>query len=138
MSDEANGQSGWRERLQQLGKEAFQLEDMRRLGFWPPEEGAAQRVAEAEAELKRLDTEMAPLRQELRNLEAEIAKTGDVQTALDEIRKKRIERVRAERARKVEVRAREREEHARQDKERRTAAPPFLGHGVSAGLHFEE
>lgn len=127
----------WRERLKELGKDAFQLLEMRRLGFWPLPEGTSEKAATAEAELKRLEAEMAPLRQELKQLDAEISKARDVQGALDRIRQARIERVRAERARKKEQRAQERIVRAGQDKERRMVAPPFLGHGVSSGLSFE-
>ena len=46
----------WRERLRQLGKEAFQLEEMRRLGFWPPP-AEGEKLRQAEAELRRSEIE---------------------------------------------------------------------------------
>lgn len=137
QAEEQGVLAGWRERLRELGKEAFQNEEMRRLGFWPPPLGTPEKVKQAEAELNRLDREMAPLRNELRRLEADIARAADVQSALAEIRQKRIERVRARRAQKKEQRAQQRAAKAVQDKARRTANPPFLGHGVSGGLNYE-
>ena len=87
----------WRARIKEQGKSAFEMDEMRRLGFWPPTEGLRAEVETAEREVARLDREIAPLRRELSEIEAEIAKTADVQSALDEIRAKRIERVKAER-----------------------------------------
>lgn len=128
--------SDWRARLRESGKEAFQLEEMRRLGFWPPE-NLEVTVAEAEVRVKEFDRELAPLKKRLHELEATIAKAGDVESALDEIRRKRIERVRWERIDRRARKAREAEERAAAWKIRRATQPQFLGHGVSAGLKFE-
>jgi hypothetical protein len=137
---ESNGggiPTDWRERLQRMGKQAFELMEMRRLGFWPPDDETNLKVAAAEQELSRIDRELAPLRDELRKLESEIAKANDVETAIAEIRKKRIERVRAERDQRRAAKAVQRREHAERDRARRQETPPFLGHGVSAGLHWD-
>lgn len=53
-----------------------------------------------------------------------------------EIRKRRIERVRAEREVKRAERARRVEEHRRQDAEWRRLTLPYLGRGVSGGLTY--
>ena len=124
----------WRERMRAQGKEAFQLEEMRRLGFWPPAEGIEARIEVAEREVARIDRELAPLRTELTEVEAEIARLSDVQSALDEVRKNRIERVKRER---VERRARQALEKTARLEAAKTRAKnelPFLGHGVSSGL----
>lgn len=139
MSDQ-NTETGiptdWRARIKAEGKQAFELDEMRRLGFWPPPEGLKEKVAEAEQEVKRLNREIAPMRSEVAKIEAEIAKAGDVQTALDEIRRKRIERVKAEREQRKVRQAIERADKAVRDKQARLEKPLFLGYGVSAGLSY--
>ncbi len=127
----------WRARLKEQGKEAFQLDELRRLGFWPPPAGLQEQAARAEEEVKRLDRELAPLRAELRRVEGDIARAADVQTALDQVRRARIERVKAAREAKKLARAVEQIERDAQWKARRASEPQFLGRGVSQGLKFE-
>ncbi len=126
----------WRARLKEQGKAAFELDELRRLGFWPPPAGLAEQVARAEEEVKRLDREMAPLRAQLRRVEGDIARAADVQTALDEIRKQRIQRVKAAREAKKLARVIERVDRDAHWKEKRANDPQFLGRGVSMGLQF--
>ena len=116
MSENTGGQGGqnWRERVRLYGKQAVTLEEMLRLGFWPPDEGTKQRRDQALAELETVQKSLAALRKELATVEGQISTVGDIEALIAEIRKRRIERVRAERER-----------------------PPFLGHGVSAGLRYE-
>jgi hypothetical protein len=126
----------WRQRMRRIGKDAFIREEMTRLGFWPPSPEAAASAAEAEAQLRQLYEELANVRSELRGVEGEIAQAGDVPALLAEIRRRRIERVRAARAVKREQKAKERETKRAQDREWRQKTLPFLGHGVSAGLRY--
>lgn len=127
----------WRARLREQGKEAFQLDELRRLGFWPPSEGLKEQIAQAEEEVKRLDRQIAPLRAQLRKVEGDIARAADVQTALDQIRKARIERVKAAREARKLARAIERVDRAELWKTKRAEEPQFLGRGVSKGLQFK-
>ena len=129
--------SDWRARIKELGKQAFELAEMRRLGFWPPAQGLQAEIEIAEREVARLDRATAPLQKELTALEAEIAKTADVQTALDEIRARRIARVKAEREVRRQRQATEAAARAQQWKEKRANAPQFLGRGVSQGLSYQ-
>lgn len=141
MSEETTTDAGiptdWRARLKEQGKEAFQLDELRRLGFWPPSQGLKEQVALAEAEVKRLDRELAPLRAQLRKVEGDMAKAADVQTALDEIRKARIARVKEARDAKKIARAIAQIDRDTLWKEKRATEPQFLGRGVSVGLQFE-
>jgi RNA-directed DNA polymerase len=139
MSENTGGQGGqnWRERVRLYGKQAVTLEEMLRLGFWPPDEGTKQRRDQALAELETVQKSLAALRKELATVEGQISTVGDIEALIAEIRKRRIERVRAERERRRVERAREREERLAADRERRRERPPFLGHGVSAGLRYE-
>src|SRR5688500_7152078 len=114
--DNISQSKDWRARLKELGKRAFELAEMERLGFWPPDPDAAARTAAAEEELKRLQEAMRPLRKQVRALEKEISEAGDIQKALAEIRVERIERVKKEREERKARKAKEREERAAQDK----------------------
>jgi RNA-directed DNA polymerase len=127
----------WRQRMLQIGKAEFIREEMERLGFWPPTEGVAAEAQEAEAQLAALTPELRALRQEMAGLDAEIRKAGDIPALLQQIRKRRIERVRAAREAKRQQRAAQRETHRQQDRERRQKTLPYLGHGVSGGLRYE-
>jgi len=124
----------WRERMRAQGKEAFQLEEMRRLGFWPPPEGVEADLETAEREVARIDRELAPLRTELVAVEADIARLSDVQSAIDDVRRNRIERVKRERIERRERRALEKAARVEAAKTRAKNELPFLGHGVSGGL----
>ena len=141
----------WREQLKTLGKAEFQRREMERLGFWPPSpEEVAQRVAHvAEAEALRAQIEnitadfrdvsekVAPLQTRMTELEAQIARAEDVQEALAEVRRRRIERVRTERAARKLRKAQEQIEKREKDKQWRNKTLPFLGREVSSGLRFD-
>ena len=137
MAENETVPADWRARIKAEGKSAFEMAEMRRLGFWPPPEGLQEQIEIAEREVARLDRELAPLRSELTKVEAEIAKTADVQTALDEIRARRIARVKAAREERRERRKIEAVHNAELWKAKRANEPTFLGHGVSQGLKFE-
>ena len=124
----------WRETLRVMGKTAFQRHEIERLGFWPLDEKIRQQNAVAEAELTELREELAPMRREIYRLQREISAAGNVQALLNEIRRKRIERVKAERAVKKIERAKAREQKAADYKNWRAETLPHLGHGVSQGL----
>ena len=130
------GRAYWRKRVEQVGLEATIREEMERLGFWPPAEATTQQAAAALATLRLRYGELGQLREELAGLEREIADTQDMGAILMEIRRRRIERVRAQR----EVRRRERaariEERRRRDREWRRRTLPFLGRDVSGGLLY--
>lgn len=131
------GQTNWRDRLRKIGKSAFIQEEMQRLGFWKPDTEAAQKSAEALAALKIRYDELAVLQAELNAVQTELSTAQDVAALLLDIRKRRIERVRAARLEKKEARVRLAEEKRANDKEWRRRTLPYLGAGVSAGLRYE-
>ena len=108
---EAGMQANWRDRMREIGKEAFIKEEMERLGFWPPAEGATQQIADAEAKLKELYPGLQAARSELQMLDKEIGLGRNIPALLNDIRKKRIERVRT--ARGVKKQQKEAEQAAR-------------------------
>ena len=127
----------WRERLRELGKTGFQRHEMERLGFWPLDQKIAAENAVAEAELATLREDLTPMRREIHRLQREISSVSNVQALLNEIRRKRIERVKAERAQKKIERAARLETKAAEYKNWRDQTVPHLGRGVSAGLKYE-
>jgi retron-type reverse transcriptase len=129
--------TGWRERMQRIGKMGFIREEMERLGFWPPNPQVAEQAAEAEKQLAVLYRELTKLQGDLADIQTQIKDAGDVEKLLQEIRKRRIERVRAERAVRKETCARETKERRERDREWRRASLPYLGHGVSQGLVYD-
>lgn len=127
-----------RTRLKQLGKVAFIRDEMTRLGYWPPSAEVAAQSTEAEAKLKPLYEELVRVRTELDTINEEIAKTGNIPALLLEVRKRRIERVRAERAIKKGEREQARTTKREADTVWRRKTVLFLGNGVSGGLIYTE
>ncbi len=124
-------------RYRQIGKSAFIREEMTRLGFWPPSVAVAEQAADAEKRLRLLYDELASVHTDLNAVEAQIAEAGDIPKLLQEVRRKRIERVRAERTAKREVRLKERADAQAKETEWRQTTLPFLGAGVSGSLVYD-
>jgi hypothetical protein len=124
-----------RERLRQIGKQAYVREEMVRLGFWPPSPEAAELAKDAESQLRILYGQLIRLQTDLTTVEKEIATIGDIPKLLQEIRRQRIERVRTERVKRNEAKVAALKAKQAQTAERRKTLP-FLGRGVSAGLTF--
>ncbi len=124
-------------RFRTYGRNVVIMEEMVRLGFWPPDADAEEKRDQALAEIRAYQAELLDLRRELRRVEGEIEAATDVEALIAEIRKRRIERVRAEREQRRADKARRQEERRATDQQRRRERPPFLGHGVSGGLRYE-
>jgi RNA-directed DNA polymerase len=138
MSEKEEPRPSLRERMGRIGRMEFIRDEMQRLGFWSPEnELSKEAIAKAVAELKLRTEELQELRTELTRLDGRIREAGDLQELLGDIRRKRIERVRAAREARRRERAREAEERQQRDREWRRQTLPFLGRDVSAGLRYE-
>ncbi len=120
-----------------IGKQAFIREEMIRLGFWPPSPEVAAQSAVTEKQLRLLYDELAQVQTDLAGVEARIAEAGDIPKLLQEVRRKRIERVRAERMARREARVIEEAQKRAEDAEWRHKTLPFLGEGVSRGLVYD-
>jgi hypothetical protein len=136
MDEGRRGKAYWRQRVREIGMEGVIREEMTRLGFWPPNEEVARHAATALATLQVQYGELAQLREELGRVEKDLGDAENVTRMLAEIRKRRIERVRAQREVRRAERAAQEEEHRRQDREWRRRTLPFLGRGVSGGLTY--
>jgi len=126
-----------KKRYQQVGKQAFIREEMTRLGFWPPSPEVAAQAANTEKQLRALYDELASVQTDLAAVEAQIAEAGDIPKLLQEVRRKRIERVRAERTARREARVKDEAQKRAEDAEWRHKTLPFLGEGVSKGLVYD-
>lgn len=137
--------SNWRKQIKELGKQAFQRREMERLGFWPPPAPDSDKERDLQGKLRALNTEMRavadksrPLRLRENRLETELAGAANLEAQLAEIRRRRIERVKAARLEKRARRERETAEKSERDQQWRAENLPFLGRGVSKRLNFTE
>ena len=141
MSDENNeiqaADAPWRTRYKELGKRAFEMEEMERLGFWPPDEKTRLKTEAIRQELRVVQDELAPLRRRQRELEKTVANSSDLASLLAEVRTRRIERVKAAREVRKKLRAQEAIDKEAAQKAWRGQTLPHLGREVSRGLHFE-
>ena len=137
--------SDWRKQIKELGKREFQRREMERLGFWPPPAPNSDKARELQSQLSALNVEMRavadqsrPLRLRETQIEKELAEAGNLEAQLAEIRRRRIERVKAARIEKRARRERETAEKRERDAKWRGENLPFLGRGVSKRLNFAE
>jgi retron-type reverse transcriptase len=128
VSTEEQNNPEWRARIQLVGKENFEIEEMIRLGF-------LENSGSAETLTKEISA-LAKAREKLIDIEAEIAGLGDIEHQLDLIRSARIERVKREREFTKQSKALISAAKQRKDKLRRVFEPTFFGRGVSGKVHF--
>lgn len=129
MQRPATPAESWQSRLKRLGREYFIVEEMIRLGFLEITTEQYQLLQDGYAQLNALDGELQRLGQELKG-------TEDITPLLKEIRRNRIERVRAKRALRKVDKARARQARREEVTRRKRQTPFYLGEGVSAGLQF--
>ncbi len=136
MAEKLSSQQ-YRELMRKYGREVFIKEEMISLGFWPPNSQALENREKALAELKIRKGELVALHQELSGVEKEIGDVTNLEALIDEIRKRRIERVKLQREARKAAKALQLEEKHTAEAARRQETPPFLGRGVSAGLKYQ-
>lgn len=127
--------SRWRQRIEEIGKDAFQLEEMLRLGFITEE--ALEEIGAQKDALEKLVQELAPISLEIQQTNTELANLGTVEGVIAEIRRQRIERVKAERVERKAKKLAEKLERQVTWKSQNLRTPSFLGVGVSNRLKFE-
>lgn len=135
--------SDWRKQIKELGKREFQRREMERLGFWPLPAPDSDKERELQGKLSQLNREMRAVADQSRTLrlrenalETELAQAADIEAKIAEIRRRRIERVKAARIEKRGRRERESVEKRARDAKWRSENLPFLGRGVSQRLGF--
>ena len=124
-----------RERIAAVGKPAAILEEMTRLGFVTQSD--LQKVGLAQTEVTKILNELEPTTKELREVEAQIASTGNLPELLAQIRTERIALVKANREKRNIEKARLRQEKHDAWEQRKRKEGLFLGVGVSSRLTFE-
>ncbi len=137
MTTDGTLNESWRQRVSEVGKRAFEIEEMIRLGFLTQED--LDRLAREEISREQYETaveELAAVRRESAAKASAIARLQDVDRAIAIIRARRIERVKATREERKAAKAAERAVRAAEIQERRTFTPTFLGRDVSNRMDF--
>ena len=128
----------WQKRLEKVGKNTFQRQEMLRLGFWEPKQIPADEVASLRNKLNETVNLLDEKRTQLGEVHKKMKEAQNVKKLIAEIRKRRIQKSLKEREiRKTETKERQ-QENATKDRERRKVTPPYLGEGVSSRLTFSK
>lgn len=128
-----------RDQIKAMGRDAFILHEMERLGFWPNEStSGADEIQTTLAKLREIEAELVDLRTQLKDLRLKIQAADEVAHLISKIRQARILRVQARReARRLE-KANEAVKRREEFLTRRNRTPFFLGEKVSRGLRFTD
>ena len=127
MSDRVPTRAEIIERIRASSKDAFVLEEMQRLGFWPAGEGKPS----IEAALIQRELE---LMKALEDMQQELRSHSDPEAALKRMREERLAQARAKREATAQAREQRRHERALRWHEARKTDAGYLGEGVSGGL----
>ena len=126
----------WRDQISTIGRDAFQLRQLLKLGFIEKAEAESKAIDIAEFEsvyMLKIANE-----QEIRATNKLLSKLDDVAPVIERVRKARIARIKSLRV----IRRAEKEltdqEKLKALQERKLREPYFLGHGVSDQLMFTE
>ncbi len=129
----------WKQRISEIGKKGFELEEMLRLGFIKPE--TDKEKEEAERIIKKLaaDNELLLKKnQELKEIGEEIKDAENTEKILAEIKQRRIKESKRIRAARKEAKELKQIKDRKADKTRRLVTPPFLGKRVSGKLNYDD
>ncbi len=128
MSDQPRTRQELYDRIRQIGREEFILEEMIRYGFWPAQGTIPEDPADEIRRRGELQRELGKLREESRILHNEEAlRKRLLQERLAESRRKRQET--------KERREKERQQRADAWREKKAQEITYLGEGVSGGLN---
>ncbi len=128
MTDQPRTRQELYDRLRQIGREEFILEEMIRYGFWPAVGEMPQDPAD---EIRRV----GEIRQQLQALKQESRKLQDEQQLRKRLHKQRLEESRRKRQETKERREKEKQERAQAWKQKKQQDIIYLGEGVSSGLN---
>lgn len=127
MSDRVPTRAEIIERIRASSKDAFILDEMQRLGFWP----AGQGEPAIEAALIQREVE---LMKALDQVQQDLRAHSDPEAALRRMREERLAQSRAKREATAQAREQRRHERALRWHEARKTDAGYLGDGVSGGL----
>jgi hypothetical protein len=131
MSDQPRTRQELYDRVRQIGKEQFILEEMIRYGFWLAQGEIPQDPAD---EIRR----RGELQRELNALKSENRQLHNEQALRKQMLKQRLEESRRKRQETKERRERERIQRAEAWRQRKQQEIPYLGDGVSGGLNYTD
>ena len=127
----------WKQRINEIGKNNFELEEMIRLGFLNVDKDSKAKFDELVEEQDSILSSISDSEKEIITLQSEITAAQDTEKLLTEIRKKRIQRSRSKRLEQTIKKTEQKRIDYLLDKQRRLRIPPFLGRGVSGKLEYE-
>ena len=136
MHREFSMEDNWRQRMEEIGRQNFILEEMLRLGFITQEE--LNLDAPKMESHKDLLEEIASNSRSLSEVRRAIAASANVERMVREVRQARIKRVREAREIKKIEKARLLEERAEQNLERKRDRPTYFGRGYSYAISFAD
>lgn len=128
MTDQPRTRQELYDRIQQIGREAFILEEMIRYGFWPAQGELPQDPAD---EIRR----QGELRRELEELRRESARLYNEQALRKQLLQQRLAESRRKQQETKERRERERQQKAEAWQQQKQQDILYLGADVSAGLN---
>ncbi|NEP36759.1 MAG: RNA-directed DNA polymerase, partial [Moorea sp. SIO3B2] len=131
MSDQPRTRQELYDRIRQIGKEEFVLEEMIRYGFWPAEGEMPEDPADEIRRRGELQRELAQLRQESKKLQNE-------QAVRKRLLKERLAQSRLKRQETKQRREQQRLERAQAWAIRQQQEILYLGEEVSPGLNHTE
>jgi len=129
MSDQPRTRQELYDRIRQVGKEEFILEEMIRYGFWPAQGEIPQDPAD---EIRR----EGEIRRELNELRQENTRLHNEKELRKQLLKQRLAESRRKRQETKERRERERQERAEAWQQRKELEILYLGEEVSGGLNY--
>lgn len=136
MHKEFSMEHNWRQRMEEIGRQNFILEEMLRLGFITQEE--LNLDAPLMDSYKELLEEIASTSRSLSEVRNSIAASSNVERMVREVRQARIKRVREARELKKIEKARLLEERSEQNLERKRDRPTYFGRGYSYAISFSD
>ncbi|MBW4623454.1 MAG: reverse transcriptase family protein [Cyanosarcina radialis HA8281-LM2] len=131
MTDQPRTRQELYDRIRQVGREEFILEEMIRYGFWPAQGEMPEDPADEIRQRGEIQRELNQLRYQNRNLHNE-------QALRKQMLKERLAESRRKQQETKERRERERQERAAAWQQRKQQEILFLGEGVSGGLNQTE
>ena len=131
MTDQPRTRQELYDRIRQVGREEFILEEMIRYGFWPAQGEILQDPAD---EIRRV----GEIRRELEKLRLESSRLRNEKELRKLMFKQRLEESRRKRQETKERREREKQERVQAWNQKKQQEIIYLGEGVSAGLNHTQ
>jgi len=127
----------WKKRIDEIGHNDFELEEMLRLGFYEVDENKQKELDSLIKHREESLSQIKSIETELKHVQAEIQEAQDTEKLLTDIREKRIFQSKIIREQRRQQKLEQKKVHSEQDRKRRLRVPPFLGRKVSGRLQYD-